>query len=475
MKDFGTGNIFDDYFDNLDVRQEARRFEERREKGEYYYMDLTTIDEVLEYYRIIEDWEKAHALIDHALGQFPYNAELFYKRSCLALELERLEEARYDVEVALKLRPDEVAFLVQKARVLTMQSSFIDARETLSCALQYVDNPGEIYFELGLIAQNAEDYIEALRYFMAALKCNAGFEEALAESVICLEMLEETESAVRLVDEYLDEYPFSAQAWFLLGSTHYRLGFFEKAIRAFDYAILLNDDFVPAYHGKGNAQIEIYKYDAAVRTFLELLVRFPYDEAGLLSVADCFYAIEDYNTARRYYRRCNKFFPDSPDALAGIGDSLKAQRRYLEAIRFYMRAVERADGEHVEALAGLAEAEYQLGNPVYAQTALARALQLAPDDVKLWQEWAARFEKDGELEVALDLLTDAIEINPLAAELLYQYSVYAFRAGRSNEALVFLENALLSDYSKHRIILRLSPEIWNLTPIRQLIEQYRPR
>src|SRR3546814_10786934 len=77
--------------------------------------------------------------------------------------------------------------------------------------------------------------------------------------------------------KYIDEEPYSYAAWYNLGNAFNKLGRFEKAIDAYDYAILVRDNFAAAYCNKGNALMNLERFQEAIHVFRQT---FEYEQRG---------------------------------------------------------------------------------------------------------------------------------------------------------------------------------------------------
>jgi tetratricopeptide (TPR) repeat protein len=160
------------------------------------------------------------------------------------------------------------------------------------------------------------------------------------------------------------------------------------------------------------------------------------------------------------------------EAWFGIGVVLNAQERWFEAIHFFRKATELYD-ESPEYFMALAAAEYQVGNVISAIEAYDKATQVAPDNKDAWLNWSIILYEQGNFDGAIDLMTNAMEIQPGEAELHYRLCAYLLAAGRYREAYENLENALVLDFDKHRLLFEYFPELESQRALARLIDQYR--
>lgn len=458
----------------LDIQHEAQRFEDRLKSDGAFYMDAVTIDEVYDYYRAMDESSKAQQLLDFAVQQYPYNAEFYFKRSCLAADLDDHTEALRQVNVALELSPADATYLTQKARALTGLGQYPEAHDALAQALELAEEPAEIYYQLGQVRQAEGKLEEAIAYYHQALRGDATFEDPLYEMVFCYETAGLIEAGQSFLRRFLDETPYSAAGWYNLGLLYHKEGLFEKAILAFDYAALIQDDFLSAYSAKAGSLMELHKFDEAIVVLLQSLTIEKNDVGTLLSLGECYEELHDYPRARFYYGKANDLYSNLPDAWYGIASTYEAEQRYLEAIHYYKKAIEH-NGEFFDAWLGLADSEYALGNEVSAFEALKRCIELYAEDNEMWRTWGERLLDDRGADAACAWLEEGLRHNPTSVELVYQYAAYALLAGAAREGMTYLENALVMDYHLHHVFYSYFPQGEQLPMVRQIIDQYRPR
>lgn len=460
-------------FGRTDVQREAQRFEARLQEQDSFYVDLTTVEDLFDFYRVHDQQAKALALLDFAIQQYPYNADLLYKKSQVELEQDRVANAYELIQQALDYQPGDPAYLIQKGRLQATMGLVDEALETLNQALLYTDDHSEIQYELGQVCQNDERYQEAIVHYTYAIESGPEYEEALFEIVYCFELLNRQADGCAYLERFLDEQPYSSVAWYNLGILQQKLGRYEQAMDSFDYAIVIQEDFISAYYGKASCLMDLARYEQAIAVLLQSQTHDKNDLVTLLALGECYEHLEDNTRARFYYGRCTELVADLSDAWYGIGSTYEAEQRYLEAIHYYKKAID-CNKECFDAWLGLADCEYLLGNEVSAYEALRNAIHLYAEDIEMWRVWGERLCEDRSPVHALDLLGEALRHNPTSADLVYQYAAYALMAGRSREGLNYLENALMMDYSRHPLLFDFAARLHEFPPVGALIQQYKP-
>jgi tetratricopeptide (TPR) repeat protein len=76
-------------------------------------------------------------------------------------------------------------------------------------------------------------------------------------------------------------------------------------------------------------------------------------------------------------------------------------------------------------------------------------------DIEAWLDFSTVLYEQGKLVEASETMAEAIKNNPDAAELYYRMVAYLFALGQSNDALAYLETALVTDPRKTLYLVRI--------------------
>ena len=467
-------NFYDGTYDSHDPSQYAQDFEQGMRENPNYYMDPSTIEEVFDYYRFTSELDKAERLMRFAIDRFPHISGFYFKKSCLDYERGHYRRSEHEINQAIDLEPANEDFLLQKTRILFRNDRRQAAFALIEEICDLVGDHAESFYELGSICQQHDYFYEAIKFFELALKHDPkDLEDPLYEIIYCYNALGKAEQALTYCKAFVDENPFSSVAWYNLGVLYYENGLFEQAIKAYDYAIVIEETFLSAHFGKGSAMMMLGQYHEALSVLLEGLHHDAADAAMLMAVAECYEELNKPDRARFYYTKVTNYCPGLPEAFLGVAASLEAEERYYEALHHYQKTLKANDGM-ATAWFGLAQCEYQVGNILSAYEALDRAFELEDTNIDDIRHWALQLSDDNRSDKALEVLARGLQAVPRAVELAYLYAAIAFRVGRSNEAFVILENALMADFDKHKLLYDYCPEIVNIRTIQELITQYRP-
>jgi len=467
MQDYHGHNDFEEQR----ARSRAKDFERRLRTETGIFLDLHQVNEIYNYYFHTQQIGKAHDLLTYALTTYPSNGDLHYKQARLYAEQKHYYKGVTSVDRALTYSPHHREYTFYKADLLARLDRYHEAISELEMLLAYTSDMEGVWMHMGNIAQICSRPTDSERFYRMALEVNPAYEEALFELAFLLESEDQLERAITLFQDYLDTYPYAAVAWHHLGLAYKKLGQIDKALEAFDFALVIQDDFTTAYFQKGVLLLEKQRYQEAIACFLQVSQYSPKDLHNLYHIAECFENLSLYRDAHRYYHKVTELDPDYVDAWVGMGFCLKERDRHYEALHYYQKAFE-LDSEHVDLCLALGMCEYKLGHYHTAYQYLERAVSLSPEDVTIWQEWAEMLYEAENYTGAITYLEEAIRLHSQAADLYYHCAAYCYECGMEDKGQMYLENGLLLDHKNHQQIFQIAPSLRSDESVQELISLY---
>ncbi|MCI4666797.1 MAG: tetratricopeptide repeat protein [Bacteroidia bacterium] len=459
-------------FEDHRSRQIAREFEERMNNNEVFFMDLARVSQIYDFYVEGQEWKRALALVSFALDTFPTNSQLHYQKSYLLFELGNHKRAEESIEQALILSPLSQDYLGLKADIYGKMGRYEDAIEILNSCLAFTDDLSKLLLHMGNIAQICQRPKESETYYLEAIAEKPGFDEALIELTYLYESEDKITEAIATCEKYLDNNPYSHTVWYRLGCLNQKVSLFDQALDAYEYALVIKDDYEDALLKKGEILFCKDKYQEALQSYLSALYFSPENVHTLYQIGDCYENLEFFHDAIKYYGRVTKHDPYHIDAWIGLGFCLERREKYLEAIHYYQKAY-KLDSENADLCLAMAICEYKLGQRYNAYLYLEQAISLSPSDISIWQDWARVLYDHKNPIGAVTYLEEGIKINPNEALLYFYCAAYCFDIGMMDKAFTYLENGLILDPAQHTILFELLPVLKKEREILELIEQYQ--
>lgn len=298
----------------------------------------------------------------------------------------------------------------------------------------------EVYQTLGELDRAANLYLDLLKKHPPD---NPILRRILREQLIRLYILAgQKEKATEELNEFLKEDSTNPQAYFLLGAIAAEAKKYSDAADYFRKAILLNDDFEPAYHELAGVRLTQGQYAEALEVLEKARAKFQRS-----------FVVEFYTgiaqSALKQYREALVSFTHA-ELLARTSEPAKLNHLfYAQVASVHGGLAEQALRENDEP-----EAKQHL---VEAENLIRKALEMAPDNADLYLQAGAICERVARQassaknsELATKLYTEAerflrrcIEIAPEHAEALnYLGYMWAELGINLEEAHALIERAL---------------------------------
>ncbi|HEU4719066.1 MAG TPA: tetratricopeptide repeat protein [Bacteroidia bacterium] len=323
-------------------------------------------------------------------------------------------------------------------------------------------------YELG----NMGRHEEALPLLKKILLKNPDHEAAMSELAFCYEAFADIDDSIRFFTKMTDLRPYNSLAWFNLGVAYSRAADYEKAIGAYDYALLIREDFASAIFNKAHALATLGRHDEAIQLFLET---FRYEEQRgdtHYYIGESYEKKEEWDLAMIHYNKAIKLSPDLADGWLGMGLCLEMLGRMQEAIHYVKKAIEIAP-DNSEYWYTFGDIQVKLGFQEEAEAAYRKVLEIEPENPDIWLDYSGlQFEMENE-DIALETLAEGIKFHPSNAELNYRMSAYLLSLGKKQDALSYLHNALQLDFEKHNTLFEFLPQLKENTGLAEIIESYR--
>lgn len=224
------------------------------------------------------------------------------------------------------------------------------------------------------------------------------------------------ERQLRLLEELVAEFPEDERLHFLLGTYHFGLQDWEKAIAEFERASAIDPAYAP-----------------------------PYNHLGY-----CYSNLERYEKAEMAFRKYTELVPDEPNPHDSYGELLMKVGRFSESIAEYEKALE-INPNFTPSYVGLGNNQLFLGRIKEARNTFARLAYIARNDGERRQAltWAAAsYVHEGDIEGALAEIDKRRDIAMEAGDWLSVAADHNLRglvlleAGRPEDALAAIGRAI---------------------------------
>ncbi|MBL0342081.1 MAG: tetratricopeptide repeat protein [Bacteroidetes bacterium] len=275
----------------------------------------------------------------------------------------------------------------------------------------------EIYFSMAITYQNMLNYPKAIEYFKLAINQNPTYEMAMEELSACFGITGKLQEGVIFYKVLIDKDPYSYAAWYNLGDVQCRLGNYEEALQAFDYCILIKDDYAPAYLDQAHVLAMLGHFEDAILKYKQTFEYYKPDAITYFNIAECYEKLEQMDDARTYYKKAVKILPDMAQAWYGIAITLEFEERWYEAIHYVRKAIEK-DEHNSEFWLLLGDCEYNLNNIAEAGECYIKVVEEEPELIDGWLSYAHYLTETGNADEAIQITEKALFVSSRSSRFI---------------------------------------------------------
>jgi tetratricopeptide (TPR) repeat protein len=348
------------------------------------------------------------------------------------------------------------------------------AVELLEEAIQLFegDNKIELLFELADVYDDYEEFDKVFDCLKVVLEEDATNEEALYKICFWTDFTGRNEESIRLHLKIIDEHPYNELAWFNLAAAYQGLKLYEKAIDAYQYALVIDEKFDYAYRNIGDAYIRLRKYKEAIEALERVLELSKPEEVIYEAIGHCYDRLRNYAQARFHYRKALHLNPEDSKLHYKIACTYYNEEQWTSAIKQLDSAlkIQRLQPEY-NLLMG--ECKLQLNELKEAVQYLSTAVRVRPKNISGWEAlirclYSAEFYTEARQQTLA-----ALSHTNNKTIFLYYLSAILFSMNKSKEALLYLEKALSASPKYLKKFVQLNPSILQNSQVVDLIAQYK--
>jgi tetratricopeptide (TPR) repeat protein len=279
--------------------------------------------------------------------------------------------------------------------------------------------------------------------------------------------------AISELKKALDLAPNSDEGYRRLGDAFRANGDKDQALAAYNRAIELNPYYWFNYNALGSAYLKFNDNEKALTAFKKVTELEPNNAAGYQNLSIVYFNMGQFEQCIPVLKKSLEL-DKHPIGYTNLGTVYFYLKRYDEAVPMFEQAVKLDPGS--ENFAGnLADAYRWAGKTQQANSTYEQAVELGlkgltvnPRDAARMGRIAQYYAKKGDKVHAADFIRRARAIDPKDATLMYKEAVVNWLAGKQEDALSNVKDALANNYSIQD--LRSDPELAKLETLPQFAE-----
>lgn len=440
------------------------------------FLSEESFERIIDHFDDMDLLGKAMEAADMSIMQYPYSSSLLIKKADLLIAgrhyqqaLDFLDKAeildRNDIDIFI-LRTDAYLALDMQDKAVALLESAIDQFEG--------DERIDLLFELADVYDDYEAFEKLFDCLALILEYDPNNQEALYKICFWTDFTGRNEESIRIHQKIIEDFPYNDLAWFNLAAAYQGLRLFEKAIDAYQYAIVINEKFDYAYRNMADAQMRLHRYREAIESLEKVIELARPEDLIYQALGLCYEKIRNPSQARFYYRKASHLNPDNARIYLKIANTYVKEGKHGQAIRYLDMglSMKRLDPEF-NLLMG--ECLVKVGKIREAVHYFLSAVQSKPRNLKGWEALIRTlFESRQYAEAQKHLLAAQFKLGEKPI-LAYYESAILISLGKTHEGFLLLEKALEANHRQLKRFLRIFPAAVKHPQVVELILKYKRR
>jgi len=449
-----------------------KKFESMLKTNNVYFFDSLEFEGIIQYY--IDSGKSSLAKKALALGleQHPMSVSLKLLDAEILIFDDKYPAAIEILDAIQAMEPTNEEVYIQKATIYSKTNAHEKAVAQLKIALDFSEEKADVYALLGMEYLFLYNFNEARENFIACLDDDMEDYSSLYNVVYCFDMENKHVEAIEFLTKYIDKDPYSEVAWHQLGRQHYVLDQFNEALRAFDYAVLVDELFVGAYIEKAKTLEKLGRYSEAIENYKATLELEDATTFALLRIGECFLELKDYDNALQFYKRTVHEDPLLDKGWMALSSIYYQQKDYEKSLYYINKALD-IDQINTAYLRRFGEINIKLSFYEEAVKAFELCIELGDNDLDIWMALVDVHYFLGDFELAMQSLKDANEQIPNTAELVYRLACLHFLFDTEENGVYYLKKGLAIDFEYHKIMLEMYPSVFDLHVVQDIVSFYK--
>ena len=242
--------LSEDYDD--DYNKSLSKFEKMMKTNKILFFDSEEFEDIILHYLDMGKNNLAKKALKLGLDQHPKSTGLKLVQVEIMIYEDKLEIAEKYLNELHAIEPNNEEIYIQKASICSRRNNHVEAIELLEIALKYTDDLADVYNLIGMEYLFMDNFEQAKIFFTKCLEVDIEEQTAIYNVVYCYEFLDQNHEAIAYLNEYLDKNPYSEIGWHQAGRLYYHVKDYHNAIRAFEFATYIDDEFIGAFMEMGD-------------------------------------------------------------------------------------------------------------------------------------------------------------------------------------------------------------------------------
>ncbi len=316
------------------------KFESMLKTNNVFFFDSVEFEEIIHYYIDSGKITLAKKAIKLGLKQHPNSMILRLLEAELLIFDGEFDRASVLLKELQAIEPTNDEIYVQQASIFSKNDEHLKAIHSLKIALSYTEDEADVFAMIGMEYLYLDNFDEARFNFSKCLDVDYEDYSSLYNIIYCFDMENKHVEAIDFLNNYIDKDPYSEVAWHQLGRQYFILEQYENAVRAFDYAVLIDEYFVGAYLEKAKSLEQLNQFEEAIENYKATLRLDDPTSFVFLRIGECYEKLNKNTLAIQYYKKAVHEDPLLDKGWMILANLVLKQKKYDKALFYINKALE---------------------------------------------------------------------------------------------------------------------------------------
>jgi len=447
------------------------KFESMLKTNKVLFFDSEEFEEIILHYLDMGKANLAKKALKLALEQHPKSTGLKLVQIEMLVYDDKLDIAEKMLNELYAIEPTNEEIFIQKANIYSKRDNHEKAVELLYEALEFTEDYADVFNLIGMEYLFMDNLEMAKESFIKCLEEDIEDQSALYNVVYCFEFLDQNAEAIEYLKNYIDRNPYSEIAWHQQGRLYYGLKEYENAVRAFEFATYIDEQFLGAYMENGKALERLKRYEEAIENYNRTIDLDDPTSYALLRIGKCYEKLGNKGEALKYFNKTVHEDPLLDKGWIAITDFYVRQKNYQKAL-FYVNKAIAIDDQNRAYWKRYATINKAMNFYEEAEYGYRKAVEFGDFELDTWLFWVDILQFLGEFDSAIQTLLQASEYFPEEYEVEYRLAGLYFMLADDKKGTYHLCNGLRLNFDNRTVLEELFPIVWTRKKVQTLIGKH---
>jgi len=448
------------------------KFESMLKTNNVYFFDSVEFEEIIQHYIDTGKHSLAKKALQLGLEQHPSSVFLKLLKVEILIFEDELSQAITLLSEVETIDPENEEIFIHKAIIFSKNNKHQEAIEILNKAVKNAGDPEDFWSLIGMEYLYLDDFKNARLQFEKCVEKDLEDYSALYNVIYCFDMVNAHKEAIVYLNTYVDKNPYCEVAWHQLGRQYFTIKMFEKALKAFDYAVLIDDAFIGGYLEKAKTLEELERYQEAIENYLISLELDDPTAYAYIRIGECYAKLSEKTTAISYYKKAIIEDPLLENGWVLLADAYYTKKEYQKALYYIGKAIQ-IDEKNTHYWRKYANINLKLDYFEEAIIAFNNCISLEDTSLEIYIGLADVLSFLGDYNDALNILITAKKKYLENAEIEYRMAGLFLILKKENYGLIHFKNAIELDFEYHSIVKDLFPTAYNNSKLLTIITDFK--